>query len=255
MWKKLRVSGLRTAVVVLVLVAWAVTCSAADRPEPPPAHFETYDALHDWAQTSSGHGGALSALGPGERGLYYVGRRHSRTSESTDSAVYRYEGLSGGYRLVFYLPWEPYAKRLGHLRDGDLVISQSSASHPDTQEIAVPLKLLSATPRPLTRENDPMFGRDLQGFPDEAAQSMSREAALGIAREKLSDEGMQVHALQLRHSKRWGSVWCVHSERPAPPQGSPSTRFIVIDADTGEVLNDIYWQWFIESAGGGFTWF
>ena len=255
MCEKWKVNALRMVVVVLTGAAWTVGASAADWPEPPPAHFETYDDLDDWVKTSSGHGGALSALGPGEEGLYYAGRRQSRASESTDSAVYRYEGVSGGYRLVFYLPWEPYAKRLGHARDGALVISQWSASQPDTHEMSVPLSMLSATPRPLTRYDDPMFGRDLQGFPDEATQSVTREAALEIARERLSDEGLRVHALQLRRSKRWGVVWCVESRRPATSQASDSTRFIVMDADTGEVLNDINYQWFIESTGGGFKWF
>ncbi len=252
---KWKASGLRIAVMVLAVAVWAVGSSAADWPEPPPAHLETYDDLHDWAKTSSGHGGALSALGPGEKGLYYASRRHSRRSESTDSAVYRYEGVSGGYRLVFYLPWEPYAKRLGHVRDGALVISQWSASQPDTHEISVPLTIWSATPRSFTRNNDSMFGRDLQGFPDEATQSVTREAALEIARERLSDEGLRVHALQLRRSKRWGVVWCVESKRPATEQASSSTRSIVIDGNTGEVLNDINWMWFIESTGSGFTWF
>jgi hypothetical protein len=249
------VSSLRIAVVALITAAWTVESWAADWPQPPPAHFETYDDLYDWAMTSSGHGGTLTALGPGEEGLYYSGRRQSPTSESRDSAVYRYEGASGGYRLVFYLPWEPYAKRLAQVRDGALVVLQWSASQPDTQRISVPLTMLSATRRPFRRDDDPMFFGDLQGFPDEGTQSVTREAALEIAREKLSDEGLRVHALQLRLSKRWGAVWLVESVRPATSQAPNSARFIEIDADTGEVLNDISWQWFIESGSGGYTWF
>jgi hypothetical protein len=234
----------------------AAASSAEDRPwtdwgESPPRHFETYDELDSWARTTTRYGGTLYGLGPGDEFLYYVGRHHDRDGLSTESAVYRYEGVSSGYQLVLYLPREFRTTRVARVHGETLVLSQSKASAPGTLELVVPLAMLPAFRRPFSRDAGWAHMGDLEGFPDEAAAEITRDAAIGIARETLSADGLSVHTLQLRESKKWGVVWSVESVwRESSPGGGSSQRAILIDATSGEVVGDICWQWFIESSFG-----
>lgn len=246
MWRVRRLH----VVTVLLIAASAAGAPWVDWGESPPKRFETYDELDRWAKTTTRHGGILYGLGPGEENLYYAGRHHDGERQSTESAVYRYEGISPGYQLVFYLPRELRTRRAARVQEGALVLSQWNVSTSDTLEMIVPLAMLPAFRRPLSRGGEWAHMGGLEGFPDETTPEITRDVAIGIARETLSDERQLVSTLQLRGSKKWGVVWSVEGIWSEPPPGMESTRrLILIDASSGKILTDVYHQWFIEKVG------
>ena len=200
-WK---VCSLHLAALLLVAASSAEGRPWVDWGESPPKHFETYDELDSWAKTTTSYGGILYGLGPGDEFLYYAGRHHDREGQSTESTVYRYEGVSSGYQLVLYLPREFRTRRMARIHDETLVLSQWRVSAPDTLELIVPLAMLPAFRRPLSSDGNWAQMGDLEGFPDETTPEITRDAAIGIARETLSADGLSVHTLQLELPRSHG---------------------------------------------------
>ena len=227
-------------VALLGLAAFGIAYSPGK--ESPPRSFETYDELDTWARSDTRYGGIVQAVGQWSENLYCVLRYHDREELSAELALYRHEGWRG-YVLMLYLPPEHFAGRDASVKGDVLVVSQWNPALPDTHLLRVPLAMLPGADRPSGPGGsfmDPLG--DLIDYPDEGGVAVSRSEAMDIARGALSEEGYLVETLRLRESHKWGVVWRVEGLLPEPLPGmDASGQTVLIAADSGEVVDNIYW--------------
>ena len=236
MWKKSSGIVLLLALLAVTLPGIAYTPGGASAPEC----FETYDELDRWAKSTARYGGALRVLGPEDQHLYYAERHHDRDRLSAESAVYRCGG-SRRYELVLYLPARHFTGRDARVEGDTLVLSQWSYSLPDTFELRVPLAMLPGYRASSSPGRGMMDFGDSLSHQDESGVEISRDQAMDIARSALLEEKLLVGTLRLRESSEWGVVWRVQSWLPKPHPGMDSSgRVLVIDANSGEVVQDLY---------------
>jgi hypothetical protein len=205
-----------------------------------PRHFDTYDDLDLWVKSSTRFGGTLLALGEGDAVLYYAGRYRDSPRGALESAVYRFSGEVGGYRLVFYLPEVPGAERLVALVDSTIRISQWDAYDKDTTSMAIPIPMLPESVRAPAYGQHRSRNVDDLGVPSDQSVTITRDAAVSIARGALEADGLSVMTLHLVNNTEWGVHWRAESVVPHDPSRGPGKtwRILLIDSESGELLDE-----------------